>query len=75
MCPAWKRFCKATTVKPGTVILHSKANEMIPFSDSVELVRNSSLPGSALMVVGHKHRLADLESLKAMVEAAERCVK
>jgi hypothetical protein len=72
MCPAWKRFGTATTVKPGTIILHSKADDVVPFSDSVELVRDSGLPESALIVVGHEHRLADPESLKAMVKACEK---
>ena len=54
LCPAWKRWGTATTVKPGTVILHSKADDVVPFADSVELVRNSGLPESALIVVGHR---------------------
>lgn len=58
LCPAWKRWGTATTVKPNTVILHSKADEVVPFVDSVELVKNSSLPSSALVEVGHEHRLA-----------------
>ena len=69
MCPAWKRFGTAKTVKPGTVILHSKADDVVPFLDSEKLVRNSGLPKSALIVVGHEHRLADPYSLKAMLEA------
>ena len=72
LCPAWKRFGMATTVKPGTVIIHSGADDVVPFSDSVELVRNSGLPSESLIVVGHEHRMADPESLKAMVEACER---
>ena len=72
LCPAWKRWGTATTVKPGTVILHSRADDVIPFADSQELLRNSGLPESALIVVGYEHRLADPESLKAMVEAVER---
>ena len=40
-CPAWKRWETATTVKPGTIILHSRADEAVPFSDSEELVTNS----------------------------------
>lgn len=72
LCPAWKRWGTATTVKPGTVILHSKADEVVPFFDSVELVRNSGLPSESLIAVGTEHRLADLESLKKMVEAVER---
>jgi hypothetical protein len=72
LCPAWKRWGTATTVKPGTVILHSEADEVIPFAESMELVRASGLPESALIVVGTDHRLADPEPLKAMLEACQR---
>ena len=41
LCPAWKKWGTAKTVKPGTVILHSRADDVIPFADSEELVRNS----------------------------------
>jgi hypothetical protein len=71
LCPAWKRWGTARTVKPGTAILHSKADETIPFADSQELLRNSGLPESALIVVGHEHRLADPESLAKMLEACK----
>ena len=71
MCPAWRRFGTAKTVKPGTVVLHSKADDVVPFLDSEKLVRNSGLPKSALIVVGHEHRLADPYSLTAMVDAVE----
>lgn len=71
LCPAWKRWGTATTVKPGTVILHSRHDEVIPFEDSQELLRNSGLPDSALIVVGHEHRLADPESLVKMLEVVE----
>ena len=72
LCPAWKRFGTAMTVKPGTVILHSGADDVVPFADSLELVQNSKLPSESLIVVGHEHRLADPESLEAMVEACEK---
>lgn len=75
LCPAWKRWGTATKVKPNTVILHSPADETIPFADSHELLRNSGLPESALIVVGTDHRLADPEPLKAMMEAVERAAK
>ncbi len=71
LCPAWKNWGTATTVKPGTVILHSRADEVIPFADSEELVRNSGLPASALIEVGNDHRLADAEPLAAMLMACE----
>ncbi len=74
LCPAWKKWGTARTVKPGTIILHSQADEVVPFSDSVELVRNSGLPQSALVVVGIEHRLADFDSLAKMMEAVEKAV-
>jgi hypothetical protein len=72
LCPAWKRWGTATTVKPGTVVLHARADEVVPFADSQELLRSSGLPESALIVVGTDHRLADPEPLKKMLEAVER---
>ena len=44
LCPAWKKFGSTRTVKPGTVILHSRADDVVPFADSEELVQNSHLP-------------------------------
>ncbi len=74
LCPAWRRWGTTTTVKPGTVILHSRADDVIPFGDSEKLVRVSGLSGSALIEVGSDHRLADTEPLKAMLEACEGAV-
>lgn len=71
LCPAWKRWGIATTVKSNVTILHSRSDEVISFADSEELVRNSGLPDSALIEVGGDHRLADPESLEAMALACE----
>jgi hypothetical protein len=68
LCPAWKKFGMAKTVKAGTVILHSKADDVIQFADSEELVRNSGLPASVLIEIGNDHRLADQEPLAAMLK-------
>ena len=70
LCPAWKRWGTARMVKPGTVILHSPADDVVPFGDSEELVRNSGLPKSALIEVGMEHRLAEPEPLAKMLEAS-----
>ena len=75
LCPAWKLWGTATAVKPGTVILHSPADDVVPFEDSLELVRNSGLPASALVEVGTEHRLADEESLKKMLEVVDKAAK
>lgn len=72
LCPAWKRWGTATTVKPGTVILHSKADDVVPFGDSEELVRSNGLPSESLIEVGSEHRLADFESLEAVLGAVKR---
>lgn len=69
LCPAWKKYGSASRVKSGTVILHSRGDEVIPFADSEELIRNSGLPVSLLVEVGSDHRLADTESLMAMLKA------
>ena len=69
LCPAWKKFGVARTVKLGTVVLHSRMDDVVPFSDSEELIRNSDLPGQALVEVGSDHRLADPASLAAMLRA------
>ena len=71
LCPAWKKHGNARTVKPGKVILHSRADDVVPFADSDELARNSGLPASALIEVGDDHRLADPEPLAAMLKACE----
>jgi hypothetical protein len=72
LCPAWKNYGPARAVKPGTVILHSRADDVVPFGDSEELVRNSGLPPSALIEVGDDHRLADPEPLATMLRECER---
>ena len=35
LCPAWKKWGSATTVKPGTIILHSRGDDVIPFEESL----------------------------------------
>src|SRR5262245_48675282 len=72
LCPAWKKYGAARTVPPNTTILHSRADSVVPFADSEELVRNSSLPATVLIEVGNDHRLADPESLQTMLSACER---
>lgn len=66
--PGWRKW-KAKTVKPGTIILHSRDDDVVPFSVSEELVKNSGLPATALIEVGSDHRLADPESLKRLLRA------
>jgi alpha-beta hydrolase superfamily lysophospholipase len=69
LCPAWKKWGTATTVKPGTVILHSEADDVVPITHSRELLVRSGLPETALVVVGNDHRLAEPEPLAALLAA------
>lgn len=69
LCPGWKKWGTATTVKPGTIILHSKTDDVVPFAFSEELVANSGLPSTALIQVGSDHWLNDPESLGEMLRA------
>jgi hypothetical protein len=66
LCPAWKKWGTAKKVKPGTVILHSRSDDVVPFADSEELAKTS---GAILIEVGNDHRLADPEPVEAMLKA------
>jgi hypothetical protein len=68
LCPAWKKWGMARVVKHDTVILHSRADDVVPFADSEELVKNS---GATLIEVGSDHLLADPEPLATMLKACE----
>jgi len=71
LCPAWRKWGQAQTVKPGTTIIHSRGDDVVPFEDSVELLSKSGLPETALIEVGQDHRLADPEPLEALLRAVE----
>ena len=71
LCPAWKRWGNVQRIKPGTIILHSRADDVIPFEESEELVRLSGRSRESLIEVGTDHRLADPEPLQAMLKACE----
>ena len=64
LCPAWKKFGTAKMVKPDTIILHSRADDVVSFADSEELAKNC---GATLIEVGTDHRLADPEPLAVML--------
>jgi hypothetical protein len=66
LCPAWKKWGTVKKLKPGSVILHSRADDVVPFADSEELARSG---GATLIEVGTDHRLADPEPLAAMLKA------
>ncbi len=69
LCPAWKNWGTTTVIKPNSVILHSRDDDVIPFSDSQELIVTSGVSSETLIAVGTDHRLADPEPLSVMLWA------
>lgn len=65
LCPAWKKYGAARTVKTESVILHSRADDVVPLAHSEELMK---LSGATLIEVESDHRLADQEPLEKMLE-------
>ncbi len=71
LCPAWKRWGQANSVKENTIILHSVEDDVVPYQDSEELIENSHPIVPMLAQVGHSHRLSEDDSLLAMAAAIE----
>lgn len=69
LCPAWKHWGVVDVLKPNSLILHSRNDEVIPFVDSEQLIAQSGLPPETLIEVGSDHRLADEGSLAVMLWA------
>lgn len=72
LCPAWKKWGDARTVPANTTIIHSRADDVVPFEFSFELANNSGLRAESLVEIGTDHRLADPQSLAAMLRACEQ---
>jgi predicted alpha/beta hydrolase family esterase len=64
IAPAWKMFGSADTVPSDTVIIHSEADDIILFEDSVDLANRT---GAKLVAAGKNHRMGDSEALAALV--------
>ena len=69
LCPAWRRWGTATTVKPNVAILHGTKDDTIPLSDSQLLLANSGLDERRLLIVEDEHRL--IQSLDKMLICAD----
>jgi hypothetical protein len=68
IAPAWKRFGKRDCEVPsGTIVMHCEEDDIVDYSDSIELVENAS-NNAALLSIGHDHRMSSPDVLEAMVE-------
>lgn len=72
IAPAWNWNGMAMTVKDGTIILHSRQDEVVPLEHSRQLAEKSGLPPGHLIIVGQNHRMIDQAALDALLEAVER---
>lgn len=52
LCPAWKNWGTAATVKFGTTIFHRRADDIILFANSEKLLRKRGLPIESLIETG-----------------------
>lgn len=66
--PAWMNYGTVRMLKADTVVLHSRADDVVPFVHSDELAK---LSGATLIEVGNDHRLADPKPLPAMLRVCE----
>jgi hypothetical protein len=69
IAPAWMRWGSATRAKLGTIILHSRGDEVIPLEASLTLANTSGLSEDSVRVVGADHNMTDAEALAALCEA------
>ena len=69
IAPAWKKYGASSTLNPGTVILHSESDNIIPFEDTQELFRKNV--GLEVISCNDNHRMKKEETLEKIVE----CVK
>ena len=75
IAPSWKRWGTVRQAKPGTLILHSELDEVVPIEGSRELVRQSGLPEDHLVLAGENHKMTDEAAFAALVGLIERVGK
>ena len=68
VAPAWNIYGTNTNIASDSTILHSKADDIVPYSDSMTI---SSLNKVTLIEVGDDHRMNDTRALKAILAAVE----
>jgi alpha-beta hydrolase superfamily lysophospholipase len=69
IAPAWRRWGTASALNAPAIILHSEHDTVIPFDDSLELVRRSGRADATLVPVGADHNMTDPPALEALLAA------
>lgn len=66
IAPAWKRFGVSSDLKPGTIVLHSESDDIVPFEDTQELFRKNT--GLEIIACEDNHRMSSDETLQKILE-------
>ena len=66
VAPAWSIYGAGSGIASDSTIIHSEADEVISFDDSLQL---STKHGAALVSAGENHRMNDPEALDAILAA------
>ena len=66
IAPAWKRFGVTKALEPGTIILHSESDDVVPFEDTQELFRDNI--GLEVISCDDNHRMSSEETLQKILE-------
>ena len=66
VAPAWKNYGVTPSVPADTIVLHSTADDIIPYEDSQQIKG-----ASAVVPVGADHRMFDEEALVAIGRAVQ----
>ena len=66
IAPAWRRFGVSKAVDPGTIILHSESDDVVPFEDTQELFRSNT--GLEVIACEDSHRMSSEETLQKILE-------
>lgn len=67
IAPAWVLYSPQPHLKPGTVILHSIHDAVIPFGESELLVKHFGASASVLRAVGVDHSMNDPAAADALL--------
>ena len=72
ICPAWKKFNVNPHLTKHDIIIHSKADDLVPYEDSQILADRF---GCTLIEAGHDHRMGDRETLALIKRTVKTILK
>jgi hypothetical protein len=64
IAPAWKLYGITPTIDSNTIVLHCKADKIVPFYHTEELAEKS---GAKIVECGDCHRMSDPKAIQALL--------